>query len=73
MPKFKEAKQPEALEKVVATHQAILMSPPVPVRQTIPLATQRLTELRWEALQAPRRAPKPEHPTFHDGLDAFIY
>jgi hypothetical protein len=66
-----KAKQPEALEKIVAGHEAILTSPPVRVRQQIPVATQQWVEMRWEAMQSPtRRAPKP--PMVPDGLDAFV-
>jgi hypothetical protein len=65
------AKQPEALEKIVAGHEAILTSPPVRVRQQIPIETQKWVELRWEAMQSPaRRAPKP--PMVPDGLDAWV-
>jgi hypothetical protein len=64
-------KQPEALEKIVAGHEAILTSPPVRVRQQIPVATQQWVEMRWEAMQSPaRRAPKP--PMVPDGLDAWV-
>jgi hypothetical protein len=58
-----------ALEKIVAGHQAILTSPPIPVRQTIPIATQRWCETRWEAMKAPvNRAPARAADQVHDGL-----
>jgi hypothetical protein len=65
------AKQPEALERIVAGHEAILTSPPVRVRQQIPIETQQWVELRWEAMQSPTRRP-PKPPMVPDGLDAFV-
>jgi hypothetical protein len=52
-----KAKQPEALEKIVAGHEAMLTSPPVRVRQQIPIETQQLVELRWEVMRSPARRP----------------
>jgi hypothetical protein len=52
-------------------HEALLESPPVTVRPTIPLAVQHLAEMRWEAAtQARLRAPK--RPTVSDGLDWMV-
>jgi hypothetical protein len=64
-------KQPDALERIVAGHEAILTSPPVRVRQQIPIETQKWVELRWEAMQSPTRRP-PKPPMVPDGLDAFV-
>jgi hypothetical protein len=64
-------KQPEALEKIVAGHEAILTSPPVRVRQQIPVATQQWVEMRWEAMQCPARRP-PKPPSVPDGLDGWV-
>jgi hypothetical protein len=64
-------KQPDALDKIVAGHEAILTSPPVRVRQQIPVATQQWVEMRWEALQSPARRP-PKPPMVPDGLDAWV-
>jgi hypothetical protein len=52
-------KQPEALDKIIAGHEAMLMSPPIPVKETIPIATQQWVELRWDSQLRPiRRPPK---------------
>ena len=48
-----QAKQPEALESLVRGHEAILLSPPVPVRQQIPIETQKFCELQWEVMRSP--------------------
>jgi RNase P subunit RPR2 len=62
-------RQPEALEYLVRRHEAILLSPPVPVRQQIPIETQRLCELQWEVTQSPiRRVPKGATEQIPDGL-----
>jgi hypothetical protein len=62
-------KDPQALDQVVAGHEALLTSPPIQIRQTIPLDTQRLCELRWEVSQAPiRRIPKRQVENVPDGL-----
>jgi hypothetical protein len=65
------SKDPQALDKIVVGHEAMLSSPPIHVRQAIPIETQRLVELRWEVMQSPaRRAPK--RPTTGDGLDWLV-
>jgi len=67
------AKDPQALDTIVAGHEAILNSPPIPVKQTIPLETQRLCELRWELSQTPvQRPPTPTRPNVPDGLDWLV-
>jgi hypothetical protein len=61
-------KDAAALDQLVAGHESLLLSPTVPVRQTIPIETQRFVELRWEASQAPiRRAPKRSADCVGDG------
>ena len=68
-----KSRDPQALEKVVSGHEAILLSPPIPVKQTIPLETQRLVELRWELSQAAvQRPPTPTRPNVPDGLDWLV-
>jgi hypothetical protein len=63
-------KDAAALDQLVAGHESLLLSPPAPVRQTIPIETQRLVELRWEASQTPlRRVPKRSADCVGDGLD----
>lgn len=66
-----DAKDSNALATVTQGHESLLMSPPFPTRRTIPLDTQKLVELRWEAMQNPtQRAPMP--PTVSDGLDWLV-
>lgn len=64
-----EKKDSDALAKIITGHEAILLSPTVPVKQSIPIETQRLVELRWEVNRAPspRVHPRPVD-TIHDGL-----
>lgn len=62
-------KDPQALDQIVAGHEAILNSPPIHMKQTIPLETQRWCEIRWEAQQSPiRRTPKRLPENVPDGL-----
>jgi hypothetical protein len=66
-----KAKDVAAFNSLTAGHETLLLSPPVPIRQRIPLDTQRLCELRWEVNRAPvHRAPKPL--TLADGLDWMV-
>jgi hypothetical protein len=66
-----EAKDANALATLTRGFESLLMSPPFPTRRTIPLDTQELVELRWEAMQSPaQRAPTP--PTVSDGLDWMV-
>jgi hypothetical protein len=66
-----KAKDAEAYDNLVRGHESMLLSPPVPVRQSIPHDTQQLVELRWEAMRTPaRREPKP--PAVSDGLDWLV-
>ena len=68
-----KARQPEALENLVRGHEAILLSPPVPVRQQIPIETQQWCETRWEATRSPiRRVAKRATDTIHDGLSWMV-
>jgi hypothetical protein len=44
------------------------MSPPIPVKKTIPLATQEWVELRWQSQLSPiRRPPKRDVDAVPDG------
>ena len=64
-----KANDADALTALTRGHEAILNSPPIQIRQTIPLDTQRLCELRWEVSQAPiRRRPKRPVENVPDGL-----
>lgn len=64
-----QAKDADALAALTLGHESLLLSPPVPVRQTIPLETQRLCELRWEVSQSPmRHIPKRPVENVPDGL-----
>jgi hypothetical protein len=62
-------KKPEALDELVRGHEAILLSPPIPVKKTIPIATQQWAELVWESQLRPiRRPPKRDADAIPDGL-----
>jgi antitoxin (DNA-binding transcriptional repressor) of toxin-antitoxin stability system len=62
-------KQPKALDEITAGHEAMLMSPPIPVKKTIPLATQQWAELVWESQLRPlRQPPKRDVDAVPDGL-----
>jgi len=64
-----KAKDPAKLDDLVRGHESLLQSPPIPIKQTIPLDVQRLAEIRWEASQSPtRRAPKRPADAVPDGL-----
>jgi hypothetical protein len=65
------AKDPSKLEDLVRGHESLLLAPALPIRQSIPLSTQKLVEIRWEALTQPMRRP-PKRPTVPDGLDQFV-
>jgi hypothetical protein len=57
----------KAYDQIVAGHEAALLSPPIPVKRTVPIELQKAVELRWEVNQTPaRRAPSP--PAMADGL-----
>jgi hypothetical protein len=62
-----------ALDRIVAGHEALLLTEPMQPRPTIPLETQRRAELRWAASQGPvRQTPKRAADTIHDGMGEFI-
>jgi hypothetical protein len=66
-----EAKDADSLSTITRGFESLLLSPPFPTRRTIPLDTQKLVELRWEAMQTPAlREPKP--PDVPDGLDWMV-
>jgi hypothetical protein len=69
------AKDKGAFDSLVTGHEALLLSPPTTVRQTIPLATQRLVEMRWEAMTQHRSRPSPSTrpaDAIHDGMGQFL-
>jgi hypothetical protein len=64
-----KAKDASALDAITCGHESLLLSPPIVLKQTIPLATQRLVEIRWEAMTQPmQRAPKRDVAAIPDGL-----
>jgi hypothetical protein len=69
-----QAKDAAEFAKLTTGHEALLMSPPVTVRPTIPLATQLWCEMRWEAAQ--QRSTRPIRnigpDTIHDGMGQFL-
>lgn len=70
-----QAKDKVAFDALVTGHEALLLSPPTTVRQTIPLATQRLVEMRWEAMtQRQSRSVPSSRPAdaIHDGMGQFL-
>ncbi len=66
-----EEKDASALANITRGFESLLMSPPFPTRRTIPLDTQKLVELRWDAMQSPRRR-EPKPPAVSDGLDWLV-
>jgi hypothetical protein len=64
-------KDPIALEALTRGHESLLLSPPVPIRQRIPLSTQQLLEMRWAAMTALAKRP-PKRPKVPDGLDWMV-
>jgi hypothetical protein len=68
-----KAKDPSKLEDLVRNHESLLLAPSLPIKQSIPLSTQRLVELRWEAMTQPtQRAPKRPADEMRDGLDCLF-
>jgi len=66
-------KDKAALEALTSGHESLLLSPPIPAKQNIPLSTQRLVEMRWEAMTQPtQRAPKRPADEMRDGLDCLL-
>lgn len=66
-------KDPIAFSSLVSGHKSLLLSPPITVRQKIPLETQRLVEMRWQAATQPTpRAPKHPPGYVPDGLQDFV-
>jgi hypothetical protein len=64
-----KAKDANALDSLTRGHESLLLSPPMPLKQSIPLSTQKLVEMRWEAMtQSTRRAPQRDVEAIHDGL-----
>lgn len=64
-----KARDAAAFGDLVRGHESLLLSSPVPVRQTIPLDVQRFCEIRWEAQQSPTRStPTRPADSLGDGL-----
>ncbi len=51
-----EERDSNAFENLVRGHESLLLPPSVPVKQRIPIETQRLCELRWEVNRMPDRS-----------------
>jgi hypothetical protein len=66
-----QAKDAGEYASLTRGHEALLESPPVTVRPTIPLAVQHLAEMRWHAATQPRQRT-PKSPTVPDGLDWMV-
>jgi hypothetical protein len=67
-----QARDKDKFDSLVTGFESLLLSPPVAVRPTVPLATQRLIEMRWEAMTSPA-PPLPRRPdTIGDGMSQFI-
>lgn len=64
-----QTKDAAAYDNLVRGHESLLLSPPIPVRQTVPLDTQRMCELRWEVSRSPvRHVPMRPTEGVPDGL-----
>jgi len=64
-----KAKDAAALDAITHGHESLLLSPPIPIKQSIPLSTQRLVEMRWEAMTQPtHRPPNRDVAAIPDGL-----
>jgi hypothetical protein len=68
-----QAKDPGEFAKLTAGHEALLTSPPVTLRPTIPLATQMWCEMKWLAQRQPEEPGRNTGPdTIHDGMGQFL-
>jgi hypothetical protein len=62
-------KDASAFDDLVRGHESLLLSPSITVKQTIPIAMQRLHELRWEVNRsASQRPASRESASVPDGL-----
>jgi hypothetical protein len=62
-------KDATALDELTRGHESLLLSPSIPLKQSVPISTQRLVEMRWEAMTQPtQRAPKRNVASVPDGL-----
>ena len=66
-----KVKDPTALDNLVRGHESLLLAPALPIKQTIPIDTQRLCELRWEVSQAPT-VQRAQRASTGDGLDWMV-
>jgi hypothetical protein len=63
----------DALEALTRGHESTLLSPPVTVRPTIPLAAQMWCEMKWLAQRQPEEPGRNIGPdTIHDGMGQFL-
>jgi hypothetical protein len=68
------AKDAGELDALTRGHESLLLSPSIPLKQSVPLSTQKLVEMRWEAMTQPtQRAPKRPSDEIHDGLSCLFY
>jgi hypothetical protein len=66
-------KDSKALDAITLGHESLLLSPPIPIKQSIPLATQNLVETRWLAMTQPTRRPQERNVgSIPDGLDWLV-
>jgi hypothetical protein len=65
---------PAAVDRIVAGHEAILLSDPTPARPTLPLAAQQWFELAGEVRSRRMVRVEPEKPDGYvsDGLQGFL-
>jgi hypothetical protein len=67
-----QVKDNDKFDSLVAGFESLLLSPPVAMRPTVPLATQRLIEMRWAAMTSPAPPPPRRPDTIGDGMSQFI-
>jgi hypothetical protein len=67
-----QARDKDKFDSLVTGFESLLLSPPVAVRPTVPLAIQRLIEMRWEAMTSPAPPPPRRPDTIGDGMSQFI-
>ena len=66
-----KAKNVSEFDALTHGHESLLLSPPIQVKQSIPLSTQNLVETRWLAMTQPSQRP-PKRPSVPDGLDWMV-
>jgi hypothetical protein len=64
-----KSKDAGELDALTRGHESLLLSPSIQLKQSVPLSTQRLVEMRWEAMTQPtQRVPKRNVASVPDGL-----